>query len=105
MMKRYIIFYDKNKLPTRLFCSSQAQHADSDLMTRINALLDKNKGFNKQSKYELLKAEDDTLEQKRVSLNKVRIEEEKKAQGYIDQCIHNVSVSQEDLKIINEKKS
>jgi hypothetical protein len=104
-MIKYTTTYKNNKSSIRWFCSSQAHPADSDLMTRINSLLDKNKAFNKESKYELLKIEDNTLEQKRVSLNKVRMEEEKKAQGYIGQCIDHISVSQEDLQIINEKKA
>jgi len=104
-MKKYTTIYKKNKLSIRLFCSSQVHPTDRNLMSRIDALLDKNKALHKQSQYELLNTEHDALKQKRVSLYKVHMEEEKKAQGYIDQCINHVSVSAEDLNIINEKKA
>lgn len=88
---------------SRPFSCSYAFNMDSDLMSRISAMLNKNKSLNKEFKHGILSKEKQTVNKLRESLDERLLQEHKKAQDYIKNALADATA--EDITILNEKRS
>lgn len=91
------------KLVARSFSHSQVVKMDANFMSKINALLAKNKTLSEVSENEILDKQGERLASERKSLNERLLKEHEKSQSFLGESLS--SATKNDFDLLEAKRS